>query len=140
MRTAAGDTVHRRNQEGVPMTEWKFKCVAVVRRAGTGAVVHSAEAIIRSDTEDERSPFCCEGVGPIAFADERGTLRTWFVTRGNDDAISAPSEVRVFLRVAPGAWQPYPARVVSSRLLSEHAMELDLAELVIEQDRTLYVG
>jgi hypothetical protein len=81
----------------------------------------------------EGSPFNLDGVGPGAKADAHGKFQTWFVTDGASTPVRSPGSVSVFVRVAPGSWEPIVIEIPSSNVfaLSEREMRLVLGSVVL---------
>jgi hypothetical protein len=123
----------------MPISEWKFRVKGCFIRLPAGTPITACEAIIESGERRDSSPFRLEGVGPGARAQSDGTFQSFFVTQGSALPIAAPNFVSVFVRVAPGDWKPYAAKVVSATPLSNTEILLDLGTIEIAEHELLYV-
>jgi hypothetical protein len=122
------------------VAHWKFVVTGRLVWSSTGAAVHPAEAIVESGERDDASPFCLEGVGPVAHTDSRGAFRAWFIVRGSQTPIARPAAISIFLRVARGKWKPYVISVEPCRghAVSQHELEIDVGAVEIELGQPVY--
>jgi hypothetical protein len=120
-------------------TLWKYFVEGSFEQGGRP--VTPCHAIVESGVREEGSPFNLDGVGPGAKADAKGNFRTWFVTDGASTPVRNPQCVSVFVRVAPGSWEPVVVKVGESNavVLSDREMKLSLGRVVLPDGVKTYV-
>ena len=120
-------------------TLWKYFVEGFFEK--NGQPVFPCHAIVESGVREDGSPFSLDGVGPGAKADAQGKFRTWFVTDGAESPVRNPQAVSVFVRVAPGSWEPIVVSVADSAavLLSDREMQLSVGRVVLPDGIEPYV-
>lgn len=129
------------NVRRLPVSDTLWKYFVEGSFEQNGRPVTPCQAIVESGVRDEGSPFNLDGVGPGAKADAHGNFKTWFVTDGSSEPVRNPQAVSVFVRVAPGSWEPIVVKISESNAvaLSNREMQLSVGRVVLPDGMRPYV-